>query len=128
GGTFTVISGSPSHANGINGASQIVGDGQDPNTGTIHGYLAVPSGLVQQAANSGTNIPSLTVTLPKTPRPGDVLIVMNVSNNNQVTVSGGGVASWSYMWTQAHENTVIVLGNVGSSKSATLTLSLIDTD
>src|SRR5207302_1235136 len=101
GGTFTVISGSPSHANGINGASQIVGDGQDPNTGTIHGYLAVPSGLIQQAANSGTNIPSLTVTLPTTPRPGDVLIVMNVSNNNRVNVSGGGVSSWTYLWSQA---------------------------
>jgi len=127
GGTFTIISGSPSQANGINGASQIVGDGQDPNTGTIHGYLAVPSGLIQQAANSGTNIPSLTVTLPKTPRPGDVLIVMNVSNNNQVNVSGGGVSSWTYLWSQAHENTVIVYGTVGSSPSATLTMDLIGT-
>src|SRR5207237_1137323 len=63
GGTFTIITGSPGYANGINGASQIVGDGQDPNTGTIHGYLAVPSGLIQQAANSGTNIPSLNVTM-----------------------------------------------------------------
>src|SRR5437588_2131744 len=127
GGTFTIISGSPSQANGINGASQIVGDGQAPNTGTLHGYLAVPSGLIQQAANSGTNIPSLTVTLPKTPRPGDVLIVMNVSNNNRVNVSGGGVSSWTYLWSQAHENTVIVYGTVGSSPSATLTMDLIGT-
>src|SRR5205807_3093404 len=125
GGTFTIISGSPSQANGINGASQIVGDGQDPNTGTIHGYLAVPSGLIQQAANSGTNIPSLTVTLPKTPRPGDVLIVMNVSNNNRVNVSGGGVSSWTYLWSQAHENTVIVYGTVGSNPADTQTTHLI---
>src|SRR5438105_12423978 len=71
------------------------------------------------------NIPSLTVTLPQQPQPGDVLVVTNVSNNNQVSVSGGGVASWNYLWSQAHENTVIVYGTVGSSPSATLTMDLI---
>jgi len=130
-GTFTTIDVPGAYyinqAYGINGAGKIVGVFVDPNNLQNHGFLALPNAiaLVQQAANSGTNIPSLTVTLPKTPRPGDVLIVMNVSNNNQVTVAGGGVASWSYMWTQAHENTVIVFGTVGSSPSATLTMSLI---
>jgi len=129
GGAFTAfdptgLGGSPTHANGINGASQIVGDFAGLN-GESHGYLAVPSGLIQQAANSGTNLTSLTVTLPQQPRPGDLLIVMNVSNNNQVNVSGGGVASWTYLWSQAHENTVIVYGTVGSSPSATLTMDLI---
>src|SRR5437588_9424802 len=107
-GTFTIICGTPSPPIGLTGASQIVGDGQDPNTGTIHGYLAVPSGLIQQAANSGTNIPSLTVTLPKTPRPGDVPIVMNVSNNNQVKADGRRVGYWSTLWSPAAQHTVIV--------------------
>ena len=81
--------------------------------------------LVQQAATSGTNITSLTVTLPQPPQAGDVLIVTQVSNNKQVSVAGGGVASWNYIWSQARENTVIVYGTVGSSPSATLTMSLI---
>ncbi len=81
--------------------------------------------LVQQAANSGANITSLSVTLPQAPQAGDVLIVTQVSNNRQVSVSGGGVASWHYIWSQARENTVIVYGTVGSSPSATLTMSLI---
>ncbi|HTD46175.1 MAG TPA: glycoside hydrolase family 5 protein [bacterium] len=81
--------------------------------------------LVQQTANSGANIRSLTVTLPQTPRAGDVLIVTNVSNNRQVNVSGGGVSSWNYIWSQVHENTVIVYGTVDSSPSATLTMTLI---
>ena len=132
-GTFTTIDVPGAYyinqAYGINGAGKIVGVFVDPNNLQNHGFLALPNAiaLVQQAANSGTNIPSLTVTLPKTPRPGDVLIVMNVSNNNQVNVSGGGVTSWTYLWSQAHENTVIVYGTVGSSPSATLTMDLIGT-
>src|SRR5437588_2630085 len=87
---------------------------------STHAFVVKLSGgiaLIQQAANSGTNIPSLTVTLPRPPQPGDMLIVTNVSNNNQVSVSGGGVTSWNYAWSQVHENTVIVFGTVGSSPS-----------
>src|SRR5205807_9138835 len=50
--------------------------------------------------NSGANITALTVTLPQVPRAGDVLVVANVSNNLQVSVSGGGVSSWNYIWSQ----------------------------
>src|SRR5439155_11981716 len=66
--------------------------------------------LVQQAANSGTNITSLTVTLPQVPQAGDVLIVTQASNNSQVSVAGGGVSNWNYIWSQVRENTVIVYG------------------
>jgi len=87
---------------------------------------ASPS-LIQQAANSGTGITSLTVTLPQTPQLGDVLIVTEVSNYNRAGVSGGGVSSWTYIWSQANENTVIVYSIVGSSPSATLTITLVAT-
>src|SRR5205807_4240473 len=104
-----------------------------PGGGTTYGFdafvakIARGIALLQQAVNSGTNLTSLTVTLPQTPQSGDLLIVTNVSNNNQVNVSGGGVSSWNYIWSQVRENTVIVYGTVGSSPSRTLTMSLIGT-
>ncbi|TMI90241.1 MAG: glycoside hydrolase family 5 protein [Bacillati bacterium ANGP1] len=98
------------------------------STGWDAAIAALPGNgiaLVQQAANSGAGLTALTVTLPQVPRAGDVLIVTNVSNNRQVSVSGGGVSSWNYIWSQARENTVIVYGTVGGSPSAALTMRLI---
>jgi len=57
-----------------------------------------------------------------------VLVVANVSNNSQVVVSGGGVSSWNYIWSQAHENTVIVYGTVvDSNPSYYVTMDLVGT-
>src|SRR5207302_9420958 len=85
--------------------------------------------FTQQAALSlhGALPISLTVTLPQQPRPGDVLVVTNVSNNRQVAVSGGGVSSWNYVWSQAHEKTVIVYGTVGSNPTNEVRMDLIGT-
>lgn len=51
--------------------------------------------LVQQAANSGSNLASLTVTLSQPPTPGNVLIVCHDSTSgSNSTVTGGGVSQW----------------------------------
>ena len=84
--------------------------------------------LIQQAAAGLTGYPGyLYVVFNQEPRPGDVLVVTNVSSNNQVNVSGGGVASWNYVWSQAHENTVIVYGTVGSNPDNRVRMDLIGT-
>ena len=83
--------------------------------------------LVQQAANSGTSVTSLTVTLPQPPRVGDVLIPTMGSNNSTVSISGGGVSTWTYIYSEVNQNTIITYGVVDSSPSATITLGLIGT-
>src|SRR5205807_7039179 len=60
-------------------------------------------------------------------RPGDVLVVTSGSSDRRVSVSGGGVASWNYVWSQAHENTVIVYGTVGSNPDNRVRMDLIGT-
>ena len=57
--------------------------------------LAQAPVLVQQAANSGSNLASLTVTLGQPPTVGNVLIVCHDSTSGGASsVTGGGVSNW----------------------------------
>jgi hypothetical protein len=88
--------------------------------------LAQAPVLVQQAANSGSNIGSLTVTLGQAPAQGDVLIVCHDSTSGGAsTVSGGGVTNWVLCQsTLPADNSEIWAGVVdgGPSSSSLITL------
>jgi hypothetical protein len=99
--------------------------------GDIHIYPAgggttVPV-LVQQAANSGTGLTVLTVSMSQLPVTGNVLVVSHDSTSgSNSSVSGGGVDSWTLCQSSlptAH-NSEIWAGVVGSSPNTTITITL----
>lgn len=83
--------------------------------------------LVQQVANSGTGLSSLSLTLPQLPTTGNLLVICHDSTSGgNSTVSGGGVATWTLCQSSlpAQDNSEIWAGVVGSTPSTAITITL----
>lgn len=83
--------------------------------------------LVQQVANSGTGLSSLSLSLRQLPTPGNLLVICHDSTSGgNSTVSGGGVVTWTLCQSSlpAQDNSEIWAGVVGSSPSTAITITL----
>jgi hypothetical protein len=86
-----------------------------------------PPAIVQQAANSSTSMPSLTVSLKQLPLPGNLLVVCHdTSARANSTISGGGVTTWTLCQSSlpAKGNVEIWAGMVGSTPATDITIAL----
>ena len=88
--------------------------------------LAQQPVLVQQAANSGSNLASLTVTLAHPPVLGNVLVVCHDSTaGSNSIVAGGGVSHWTLCQsTIPADNSEIWAGVVDNSPVASSVITL----
>jgi hypothetical protein len=92
----------------------------------VSAALAQSPTLVQQAANSASNVASLTLTLSHTPVVGNVLVVCHDSTAGSAsTVTGGGVTHWTLCQTTLpSDNSEIWAGVVDAAAGNTSTITL----